>query len=149
MERIFSDCTIHPLGEAPTPLRFTVMYIRFQGKWLHVRKKDRDTWECAGGHIETGETPAECARRECYEEAGVVDAVFTELFDYWAQDQHGNSSGRVFLVEAAELADIPEEFEMAERMLSDGPPERLTYAFIYDTLYPAVCDFLKERHDAQ
>ena len=138
MGKVYYACTTHPLGEAPTPLRYTVMFIRYGGQWLFVRHKERDTWECAGGHIEEGESPIECARRESYEEAGVMESTITELFDYWAHSTTGNASGRVFLVEAKTLAEIPAEHEMAERTLVDMPPDKLTYELIFTTLYPEV-----------
>jgi len=57
---------IYPLGELKRYC-FTVIFARY-GKagsgWLYARHKDRDTWETAGGHIEKGETPLDCAKRE-------------------------------------------------------------------------------------
>ena len=41
---------------------------------LHRRKGEHGpgTWSTAGGHLEYGETPEECAIREVWEEVGVV-----------------------------------------------------------------------------
>ncbi len=133
---VMLECTVHPLGKAPSPLRFTVMFARYRGQWLNVRHRERTTWECAGGHIEPGETPLECARRELREEGGVVRAELIELIDYWARDTMGHSSGRVFLAFVEELEELSGQFEMAERMLSDTPPTSLTYPLIYNTLFP-------------
>jgi 8-oxo-dGTP diphosphatase len=56
----------------------TLCYIRSQGKTLMVHriKKSNDIhagkWNGLGGKLEPGETPEECARREIYEESGLI-----------------------------------------------------------------------------
>ncbi|MCC7010496.1 MAG: NUDIX domain-containing protein [Acidobacteria bacterium] len=50
------------------------------------------SWSPPGGHLGFGETPAQCARRELYEETGVVVsevtfvAITNDIFD--AEDKH-------------------------------------------------------------
>ena len=59
----------YPLGELKK-YRFTIIcaqYKKVGGGWLYARHKNRDTWETAGGHIEKGETPLDCAKRELRE----------------------------------------------------------------------------------
>jgi ADP-ribose pyrophosphatase YjhB (NUDIX family) len=45
------------------------------GRLLLVRHVERGTWGCIGGMVEPGESPAEAARREAFEEAGVRVAL--------------------------------------------------------------------------
>ena len=47
--------------------KYTVIFARYQDKWLYCRAKERDTFETAGGHIERGETALNGAKRELYD----------------------------------------------------------------------------------
>ena len=55
----------------------TLCYIEKDGRWLmmHRVKKNQDEnagkWIGLGGHLEANESPEECIRRECREEAGM------------------------------------------------------------------------------
>jgi 8-oxo-dGTP diphosphatase len=59
------QCRILPLNALGT-YKYTVICSTYEGKWILSRHKNRNTWETQGGHIENGETPLECARRELY-----------------------------------------------------------------------------------
>lgn len=56
------QCRIYPLGYLER-YKYTVICTSFQGKWILSKHKKRNTWETQGGHIEDGETPLECAKR--------------------------------------------------------------------------------------
>ena len=64
------QCTIHPVGYLET-YKYVVVCSYYKGQWLLSRHEIRDTWETQGGHVESGETPMEAAKRELYEESGV------------------------------------------------------------------------------
>lgn len=118
-------CRLFPLNTLLS-YKYTVICSSYQGKWLLSRHKKRDTWETQGGHIEEGETPLECARRELYEESGIRDAELFPVCDYWGFNQYSCSNGQVFLAVVHALGDLPES-EMREVMLFDALPENLTY----------------------
>ncbi|MDR0929411.1 MAG: NUDIX domain-containing protein [Oscillospiraceae bacterium] len=128
-----------PLGTLQK-YRFTVVFARIAatGQWLYARHRARDTWETAGGHIEAGETPEACARRELYEETGAIDFTIRPLFDYAVHREKEFSYGQVFLAEIAALGAIPEGSEMAEVAVVDGVPERMTYPGILTVLFGAM-----------
>ena len=121
-------------------LRYVVVFSRYAGRWMLSRHRQRTTWETQGGHIEAGETPAEAAVRELYEESGVTDADIRYLFDYRAGDDNGYGDGAVFLADVHRLGTLPDS-EMAEVRLFDTlpPAQMLTYPGITPVLWDAFC----------
>ena len=95
----------HPLGSFGR-YPYVVILSRMEGKFLLSRHKQRTTWEFQGGHIERGETPLQAAKRELFEECGVV-----------------------FTAEIQKLGPLPES-EMAETRLFESLPEQMTYPAI-------------------
>ena len=136
-------CRVYPLGSL-IDYKYTVICTSYQGKWLMSRHRKRDTWETQGGHIEPGETPMECARRELFEESGVKDAELIPVCDYWGFDDRGWSNGVVFLAVVRSLGELPES-EMKETGLFDQLPEELTYPMTSPVLYREAEKVLKER----
>lgn len=118
-------CRIYPPGYHGR-YQYTVICTCYQGKWLLSRHKKRDTWETQGGHIEEGETPLECARRELFEESGVKDADVYPVCDYWGFDRQACSNGMVFLATVRSPGELPES-EMKETRAFDVLPAELTY----------------------
>jgi 8-oxo-dGTP diphosphatase len=127
------DCAVYPLNGLKK-YKYVVILSRYQGKLLLSRHRERNTWETQGGHIEPGETPAEAARRELFEESGALAFSLTPLCDYHAADEVSHANGMVFAAEVKELGPLPES-EMAETALFDQLPENLTYPDITPLLY--------------
>ena len=142
-------CIAYPLNTIGN-YKFTVIFARFDGRWLFTKHRRRDTWETAGGHIEPGETPLEGARRELYEETGAVEYDIAPVFDYWACDEIGEredvgwSNGMVFLARVRRLGDLPQS-EMERVGLFDDLPEALTYPGIT----PKIFGYLVGHVDAE
>lgn len=116
--------------------KFVVILSEYQGKLLLSRHKGRSAWETQGGHIESGETPLEAARRELYEESGAVKYDITLLCAYRAEDEvtHQGANGVVFTAVIHELSAMPES-EMAEVGEFARLPENLTYPQITPVLF--------------
>ena len=49
--------------------------------YLLLHRTDREEWEGPGGHIESGESPVDAARRETEEETGFVSAALPRFLD--------------------------------------------------------------------
>lgn len=118
-------------------LKFAVVAARYEGKWIFCRHRDRTTWEIPGGHIESGETPMEAAKRELYEETGAVDAEFCVIGGYRLYDD-----GLLCFAEVKELGPIPADSEIAQIRLFDTIPEQLTYGHVHEMLHDWVQGWL-------
>lgn len=135
------QCRIFPLGYLER-YEYTVICTAYQGKWILSKHKKRNTWETQGGHIEDGETPLECARRELFEESGIKDADIYPVCDYWGFNSQACSNGMVFLAVAHSLGELPES-EMKETKLFDTLPAELTYPQTSPKLYAEAENVLK------
>ncbi|MFC3768208.1 NUDIX domain-containing protein [Paenibacillus sp. GCM10012303] len=136
------------LYEADSPVigtkcDYVVIIPRHNGKWLLSRHARRDTWEFAGGRIEPGETPEQAARRELYEETGVVSCrLFTVAAYSVTFAGKPESFGMLYYAEASAPGPLP-PYEMAEVALLERIPERLTYPAIYPVLLRKVREMLE------
>ena len=131
-------CHTYPLGQK-APYKYVVVLSRYRGKILLSRHRDRTTWETQGGHIEPGETPLEAARRELFEESGAVEFDIRPVFDYWAGDESGGASGRVFAAEIHKLGPLPAS-EMEEVRAFDQVPPNVTYPAITPEVFAYLED---------
>ena len=119
------QCRLYPVGYLENYM-FTAVCTNFGGEWILSMHEERDTWETQGGHIEAGETPLECARRELFEESGIIDADIYPVCDYWGFDSNGCANGMVFLAVAHSIGNLPES-EMKAIRAFGSLPENLTY----------------------
>jgi 8-oxo-dGTP diphosphatase len=143
--------TTYPLGELKT-YRFTVIFAQYGitgSGWLYARHKNRDTWETAGGHIEEGETPLDCAKRELREETGAEKFHIHPAFDYAVQTLTGFSYGQVFYANIETLGDLPPESEMREVSVFPTVPDAMTYPQILPVVYAGMQKWLglTDKHD--
>ena len=93
----------------------------YKGKWIYSKHKERKTWEIPGGHIESGETWQEAAKRELYEETGAKEFEIEPICLYSI-----SSYGILCYVKIKKIEQIP-NFEMEEIGLFEEEPENLTY----------------------
>ena len=118
---------------------YTVIFARYNNKWLFCRARERDAYETAGGKIEQGETPLEAAKRELFEETGAIKFDIIPALDY-----SFSSNGQVFYAEIYELGDIP-DIKMAEVGLFDMLPDKLRFPHITPHLFAHLQEWLHAR----
>ena len=137
------QCHIHPTGELQN-YKYVVVCSNYKGKWLLSRHRKRETWETQGGHIEPGETPMDAAKRELYEESGVMDAVVYPVCDYYGYDSTGHANGMVFLAVIQRLGELPES-EMSEIEMFAQLPDNLTYPKVTPLLMAEAAKVLEKK----
>ena len=135
------QCIIYPLNSLGD-YKYVVVCASYQGKWIMSRHKSRNTWETQGGHIEDGEAPLECAKRELFEESGITDAELFPVCDYVGYNSKSSANGIVFLAVVHSLGELPES-EMNETRIFDTLPAELTYPQTSPKLYAEAEKFLK------
>lgn len=119
--------TEYPVGRLDD-IGFVAIFTRYQGKWVYCWHRKRKSYEHPAGHVEPNETPMEAAKRELFEETGIVDCKIIPLWDYeyiW-ENGAGSNNGRVFYAEVNALGVLPES-EMDRIELFDTVPENYTY----------------------
>lgn len=126
-------CELYPFNTLGS-YKYVVICSFYKGKKLLSRRKDRNSWETQGGHIEKGETPVEAAKRELFEESGVVKATLYPVCDYRGWTQRNEANGSVFLAIVDQLGVLPES-EMAEAKCFEELPDVLTYPYVTPALF--------------
>ena len=140
-------CCAYELGKLKN-YKYVVTFARYQNKWIVCKHKNRNTWETSGGHIECGESPAEAAKRELFEETGAIDFDIIPVCDYCACDEDHEvenitqASGQVFLADVKSITELPDN-EMECINFFDKFPENLTYPDITKQLLPWVFGHIK------
>lgn len=128
-------------------LKFAVIMTKFNGQWIYVRHKDRNTWEIPGGHREESENINDTASRELFEETGATKFQLTPICIYSVErDKDANyteSFGQLFYSEA-DVIDTVLHFEISEINLFDDIPDILTYPLIQPFLHKKVLEFLNK-----
>lgn len=125
-------------------IKYSVMITKSKGKWVFCKHRQRETWECPGGHVEPGETPLTAGKRELYEETGANRFTIEPITVYSVIDEDGQQYGMLYYAEIESFGALPEmEIERVE--LFDEFPENWTYPEIQPLLFAYVENWLSER----
>jgi 8-oxo-dGTP diphosphatase len=135
---------INPLSADPTGLKYVIIISKFRNQWVFVRNKLRDTWEIPGGHIEPDETPDYAASRELREETGALEFNIHAVSDYSVEIEGIITTGRLYSAQILKLGNLP-DFEIAEVILLDHLPVKLTYPLIQPILFESVIKSINSR----
>lgn len=122
-------------------LKFAVIVAKSGGKWVFCKHKERDTYECPGGHREAGENIEDTAKRELYEETGAIDYTIEPICIYsvTAPDNFNGEEtfGKLYFANITAFeTELHSEIEKIE--LFDDLPTKWTYQQIQPLLLKEV-----------
>ncbi len=122
-------------------LKFAVIVAKSNGKWVFCKHKERDTYECPGGHREAGENIDDTAKRELYEETGAIDYTIKPICVYsvTAPDNFNGveTFGKLYFADITTFeTELHSEIEKIE--LFDELPSKWTYPHIQPLLLKEV-----------
>ena len=122
-------------------LKFAVIVAKSHGKWVFCKHKERDTYECPGGHREAGENIDDTAKRELYEETEAIDYTIQPvcIYSVTAPDNFDGQEtfGKLYYAEINSFeGELHSEIEKVE--LFDELPNNWTYPQIQPLLLKEV-----------
>ena len=126
-------------------LKFAVIVSKYKGKWVLCKHKDRNTYECPGGHREKDEQITETAKRELWEETGEKTfdltpiCVYSVCGDDGAIKDKSETFGMLFFAAITSFDELP-PFEMEKIELFDLLPDEWTYPEIQPKLLQKILD---------
>ncbi len=124
-------------------LDYAVIGAVYDGKWIYVKHKERDTWEIPGGTRED-ESIEKTASRELVEETGALDYTIYPIMEYEVIRADIRSYGRLYYAEVKSIDALSAESEMEEIALFNHMPKNLTYPEIQPHLFKVIERFHHE-----
>ncbi len=117
--------------------KFAVIVSKSNGKWVFCKHKDRDTYECPGGHREKCEKIDDTARRELYEETGAIEFSMKPICVYSVTSDDVETFGMLYFAEISQFEEeLHSEIEKVE--LFEDLPTKWTYPLIQPLLIKEV-----------
>lgn len=122
-------------------LKFAVIISKSNGRWVFCKHKERDTYECPGGHREATEDIFDTAKRELYEETGATEYTIKPVCVYSVTAPDNFDGNETFgMLYYAEIKEFEKELhsEIEKVVLFDELPSKLTYPLIQPLLLKEV-----------
>lgn len=114
-------------------LKFAVIVSRYKNQWVFCKHRMRSTYECPGGHRETGENIDDTAKRELWEETGAVEYDMKPICVYSVEDGEKETFGMLYFADIYKFEKLP-AMEIEKVELFDSLPEKWTYPLIQPKL---------------
>lgn len=110
-------------------LRFAVIVTKTEDKWVFCKHRERETYECPGGHREPGKNIYDTAKRELYEETGAIDFDIKPLCVYCVCDENECSDASYGMICFAHVKTFEKELhsEIEKIVITQSLPEKWTY----------------------
>ena len=118
-------------------LQFAVVLARHRGKWVLCKHRERESYECPGGHRDAGEAIGDTAGRELWEETGAEEYELRKLGVYSVVSEVAETFGMMYFGEITRFGALP-PMEMEKIELFDILPENWTYPEIQPRLIERV-----------
>lgn len=124
-------------------LKFAVIIVKTEDKYVFCKHKDRNTWEVPGAHRETEEIILDTAKRELYEETGAVDFDIQPVFGYSViakEKDNFNGQERFGMLYYADIKSFETELqsEIEKIIITDKQLKEWTYPEIQPKLMEEV-----------
>lgn len=125
-------------------IKFAVIISRYKDMWVFCKHKQRDTWECPGGHREHGEDALDTARRELYEETGATEYDLFPVTIYGVKYSGADeeSYGLLCFASIRKFGVLP-DMEIERIEFFSQLPDKWTYPQIQPILLEKICKLLK------
>jgi 8-oxo-dGTP diphosphatase len=114
-------------------LKFAVIVSKYNEKWVLCKHKERNTYECPGGHREKNENILDTAKRELFEETGAVEFSLKEISVYSVIKDEEETYGMLYYADIKKLGKLP-NLEIEKIELFDELPNNWTYPLIQPIL---------------
>ena len=122
-------------------LKYAVIAARYEDRWVFCKHRQRETFECPGGHREAGENIGDTARRELWEETGAAAFEFSPVCVYSVVSGGEETFGMLYFAQIRSFGELP-PLEMETVSLFDAQPPAWTYPEIQPRLLERVRAFL-------
>lgn len=122
--------------------KFAVIVARYKEKWVFCKHKQRNSYECPGGHRENNEAIDETAKRELWEETGATRCSIEDVCAYSVEKDSAETFGMLYFADIFEFGQLP-NLEMEKIEFFDDLPKEWTYPLIQPLLLNQVKEFLK------
>ena len=126
-------------------LKFAVIISKSEGKWVFCKHKERNTYECPGGHREEGEKIDDTAKRELYEETGATDYTIKPICIYSvisSEDANETETfGMLYHADIFEFDSLP-PLEIEKIEFFKELPDNWTYPLIQPKLIAKIKEII-------